>query len=238
MSQPDTNPIPSLPPLFVSRRARRIAIVGSLVLALLVAGGMVLFDYSVGTVLDPLTVRAAVEQFGIFAPVAFIGLQVLQVVFAPIPGHVLALTGGYVFGPVIGTIYSLVGATIGSAIAFWVSRRFGRPAVERLVHPDRLSTFDGFLEDHGRLAVFLVFLIPGLPDDALCFVCGLTPVPLRELVVLSFLGRIPGYALLALAGGRFATYRPVEAAAILVAVTVVAFLAYWRREAILAYSRM
>jgi len=236
MSQPDPDTSRVFPPIFASRRARRIAILGSLGLLAVGAGGMVLFDRSVGSVLDPELVRASVASFGIFAPLVFVLIQIAQVLFAPIPGQVLAMAGGYVFGPILGTVYSLVGATIGSAIAFWISRRFGRPAAERLVHPDTLSIFDGFLEDHGRLAVFLVFVIPGLPDDALCFVCGLTPVSLRDLVVLSFLGRIPGYALLAFAGGRFATHRPLDAAIILALVGVIAFLAYWRRASILSVA--
>lgn len=236
MSPSDSDAALSMPPLFVSPRARWIGITALLGIVVLAAGGMLLFDYSVGTVLDPGTVRETVEAFGVFAPLAFVALQVAQVILAPIPGQVLALAGGYVFGPLLGTVYSLIGATIGSAIAFWLSRHFGRPAVERLIHPETLSTVDGFLEDHGRLAVFLVFLLPGLPDDALCFVCGLTPVPLRDLVVLSFLGRIPGYALLALAGGRFATHRPLEAVLILGFVSGIAFLGYWQRDRILAIS--
>lgn len=236
MSLPDSDPGPSIPPLFVSPRAKWIGIASLLGLLALAGVGLFLFDHSVGSVLDPGTVRDIVEAFGIFAPLAFIALQIAQVVFAPIPGQVLALAGGYVFGPLLGTVYSLIGATIGSAIAFWLSRRFGRPTVERLIHPSTLSTVDNFLEDHGRLAVFFVFLVPGLPDDALCFVCGLTPVPLRDLVVLSFLGRIPGYALLALAGGRFATHRPIEAALILGFVSLVAVLGYWQRERILTMS--
>lgn len=233
----DTDARRSLPPVFVSARARRLAIVGLLVLGLFVVAGMMLFDYSVGTIFEPTTVRETVEGYGLFAPVAFIALQVMQVVFAPIPGQVLALAGGYIFGPFLGTVYSLVGATIGSAIAFGLSRRFGRPVVERLVHPQTLGNIDQFLEDHGRLAVFLVFLLPGLPDDALCFVCGLTSIPLRDLVVLSFLGRIPGYALLALAGGRLATHRPLEAGIIIGVIGLLAAIGYWRRAAILTFSR-
>ncbi|MFB6086068.1 MAG: TVP38/TMEM64 family protein [Halodesulfurarchaeum sp.] len=236
MPPPNSDSTPRIPPLFVSPAARWIGIAGLLGLLSLATFGMVLFDHSVGTVLDPEAVQETVEGFGVFAPLAFIALQVAQVIFAPIPGQVLALAGGYVFGPLLGTVYSLIGATIGSALAFWLSRRFGRPAVERLVHPDTLSTVDGFLEDHGRLGVFFVFLLPGLPDDALCFLSGLTPIPVRGLVVLSFLGRIPGYALLALAGGRFANHRPLDAAVILAFVSVVVLLGYWQRERILAIS--
>jgi uncharacterized membrane protein YdjX (TVP38/TMEM64 family) len=84
--------------------------------------------------------------------------------------------------------------------------------------------------------VLVVFLVPGLPDDALCFVCGLSPIPLRTLVVLSFVGRIPGYALLALAGGRFATHRPLEAVLILVVVGLLAVLGYLARGRLLGLT--
>ena len=237
MSPDAAEPTSALPPVFVSKRARRIAVGGLIVLAGVALGGMAVFDYSVGSLLDPETVRGTVEGFGLFAPVAFIGLQVAQVVFAPIPGQILALAGGYVFGPVLGVAYSLLGATIGSAIAFGLSRRFGRPAVERLIHPQTLDTIDEFLDEHGRVAVFLVFLFPGLPDDALCFVGGLTSIPLRTLIVLSFFGRIPGYALLAFAGDRFATHRPVEAALVLAAVALLALVGYLFRDQILAFSK-
>jgi len=230
------DPEEGFPPIFVSSRARRLAflLLGALLAAVL--AGMALFDSSIGTLTDPELIRETIDGYGVFAPIAFVVLQVLQVLFAPIPGQVLAMAGGYIFGPVDGLLYSLIGATIGSAIAFALSRRYGRPVVERLIHPRTLTTVDEFLEAHGRLAVLLVFLVPGLPDDALCFVCGLTPVPLRSLVVLSFVGRIPGYALLSLAGGRFATHRPLEAALILAVVALAAFLGYLARDRLLALS--
>ena len=230
------DPEDGFPPIFVSSRARRLAVLLMGALLAVALAGMILFDHSIGTLTDPELIRETVAGFGIFAPVAFVALQVLQVLFAPIPGQVLAMAGGYVFGPVNGLLYSLVGATIGSAIAFALSRRYGRPTVERLIHPRTLATVDAFLEAHGRLAVFLVFLVPGLPDDALCFVCGLTPIPLRSLVVLSFVGRIPGYALLSLAGGRFATHRPLEAALILAVVALAAIVGYLARDRLLAFS--
>lgn len=236
MSSPDPD-AEGLPPVFASRRAAWLAIGLLLTLLAVAGGGLVLFDRSLGSLLDPEAVRTTVESFGILAPFAFVGLQVLQVVFAPIPGQVLALAGGYIFGPTLGVTYSLIGATIGSVVAFALSRRFGRPAVERLIHPRTLANVDRFLEDHGRLAVFLVFLVPGLPDDALCFVCGLTSIPLRSLVVLSFLGRIPGYAMMAFAGGRFATHRPGEAVLIVGVVAVLALAGFVWRDRLLAYSR-
>ncbi|MFW5965698.1 MAG: TVP38/TMEM64 family protein [Halodesulfurarchaeum sp.] len=227
---PDPPPLPTVPPIFRNRRAMWLAVLGVAALVVVFGLGFLAFDTLVSGLSRPRAIRETVAGYGPLAPLAFIALQVLQIVIAPVPGQVLALAGGYLFGTALGTLYSLLGATIGSAIAFGLSRRFGRPAVERLVHPETLSRFDGFLEDHGRLAVFLVFVLPGLPDDALCFVCGLTPIPLRWLVVLSALGRLPGYALMSFAGSRLATHRPVEAVVVLLGLAGVTVLVYWGRE--------
>lgn len=230
------DPNEGFPPVFVSRRARRLAILLLGALLGFAFLGLVVFEHSLGTLTDPDLIRETLAGYGVFAPIAFVALQILQVLFAPIPGQVLAMAGGYAFGPLLGLLYSLVGATIGSALAFGLSRRYGRPVVERLIHPRTLATVDEFLGSHGRLAVFLVFLVPGLPDDALCFACGLTPIPLRALVVLSFIGRIPGYALLSLAGGRFATHRPLEATLIVAVVGLAAVVGYLARGRLLAFA--
>lgn len=87
---------------------------------------------------DATALRDWLSNFGIMAPVVFIVLQSAQVVAAPIPGQVAAVVAGYLFGVVWGTVYSLIGVMIGSAVAFTISKCFGRPAVERLVHEDFL----------------------------------------------------------------------------------------------------
>ena len=73
-----------------------------------------------------------VNQLGPLAPLAYIGLQILQTVVAPIPGNLVGGIGGYMFGW-WGVLWTTIGATIGAAIVFWISRRYGRGIVERLV---------------------------------------------------------------------------------------------------------
>ena len=104
-----------------------------------------------------------------------------------------------------GTVYSLVGVTLGSTVVFVLSRRWGRPYVERMLAAELVDRFDTFVADSGTAGLFLVFLIPGLPDDAVCFLAGLTRLPLRRLVVLVAVGRAPAFALVSLAGAGAAT---------------------------------
>jgi uncharacterized membrane protein YdjX (TVP38/TMEM64 family) len=154
---------------------------------------------------NPTALRAAIIATGPLAPLAFVLLLAVQVVVAPVPGHVLGFVGGYLFGPVWGTVYSLVGVTVGSTVVFVLSRRWGRPYVERMLAPELVSQFDSFVAESGTVSLFLIFLVPGLPDDAVCFLAGLTRLPLWRLVALVAVGRAPAFALVSLAGAGVAT---------------------------------
>lgn len=191
--------------VFESRGARRRAVVA----AALVAGALGVATLLARTYLPVLTDGAALRRFvdgwGVLAPLVFVTIQATQVVVAPIPGQVTAFASGYLFGSVWGTVYSLVGATIGSAVAFWLSRRYGRPFVERVVREELLATFDQFVEEAGTVSLFVIFLLPGLPDDVICFAGGMTDIDLRTLVTISFFGRLPGYLLVTLSGSGLAT---------------------------------
>ena len=195
---------------------------------LLLLAGSLLARFGAPWLRDPMAVRTFVLGFGILAPVAFVVVQASQVVLAPIPGQVLGFVAGYLFGALWGTALSLLGATIGTYVAVRLSRRYGRPAVERLVRPETIELFDAAVDRRGLLALFVVFLVPGLPDDAICFAAGLTRLRVSRVLGVSLAGRAPGYALVAFAGAGVAGGRLVDAAVllgVLVAVSVAAYLA-------------
>lgn len=182
---------------------------------------------------DPAALRAWVEGFGVWAPVAFVVLQALQVVVAPIPGQVTVALGGYLFGPLHGFVYSLVGATVGSAVAIWLSRRFGRCYVERIVTPAAIERFDGFTRENALVGLFVGFLVPGIPDDVLCFLAGLTEVPPWKLLVAATLGRLPSFLVVSVVGAELAGGRLATAVALAVAVALLALASYRYRGRIL-----
>jgi uncharacterized membrane protein YdjX (TVP38/TMEM64 family) len=145
---------------------------------------------------------------GAAAPLVFIGLQVLQVLLAPVPGEASGFIGGYLFGAGPGFIYSTIGLTVGSVVNFAVSRGLGRGLVRHWVADRHWQRFDRLMRHQGALAAFILFLIPGFPKDYLCLFLGLSRMSLRLFLPLVAIGRIPGTLMLsvqgaALAGGRY-----------------------------------
>jgi uncharacterized membrane protein YdjX (TVP38/TMEM64 family) len=150
--------------------------------------------------LDKKKVLTFIYSFHPYDEVAFIALQILQVVAAPIPGEATGLIGGYLFGPVRGTIYSTIGLTIGSWIAFILARFFGLPLVEKVVKPAIMQKYDHFLEHRGLFVSFLLFLIPGFPKDYLCYIMGVSHMKVWHFLAISAIGRLLGTALLSVSG--------------------------------------
>lgn len=133
----------------------------------------------------------------------FIGLQVLQVVAAPVPGEVTGFVGGVFFGTVGGIIYSTIGLTIGSWLAFVLARMAGRPLVEKVVNPETINRYDYVMKHKGIFLAFLMFLIPGFPKDILCYLLGLGHMRHRDFLVVSTTGRLLGTILLTVEGSFF-----------------------------------
>ena len=90
-----------------------------------------------------------------------------------------------------GILWTTIGATLGATLVFWISRRFGRALVEKIVKKESLEKFDFVIGKRASIILFLIFLIPGLPDDVVCYVAGLTDVPIKKLIVIFALGRLP-----------------------------------------------
>jgi uncharacterized membrane protein YdjX (TVP38/TMEM64 family) len=147
-------------------------------------------------------VKALILSFGPYSPLAYILLQVLQVIVAPIPGGAIEFMGGFLFGAKVGFWYSMVGLIIGSYLAFLLARIFERWVVEKFVSPETIKKFDYLIGHEGVILSFLLFLIPGFPKDALCYVLGLTPMRTGIFLAISTIGRIPGTLMACLQGGK------------------------------------
>jgi uncharacterized membrane protein YdjX (TVP38/TMEM64 family) len=130
----------------------------------------------------------------------FIIVQIIQVVAAPIPGELTGIIGGYLYGPFWGTLYSTIGLTLGSWIAFMLARFFGEPILENMVKKEVFEKFDHFMEHKGLLVSFLLFLIPGFPKDYLCYIMGVSRIPVGTFIIISTAGRIFGTIMLSITG--------------------------------------
>jgi uncharacterized membrane protein YdjX (TVP38/TMEM64 family) len=216
--------------IFSSREARRGAILRGSVLLFALVGSGVLLELYAPFLLDPEWVEAFVEGFGILAPFVFVGIQTVQVVAAPIPGQLLGVVGGYLFGPFRGALYSILGVTLGSYVVFRLSRHYGRPYVEDAVQPAVLERFDGFISRGGVPALFVIFLLPTFPDDAVCFLAGLTDLRMRTLVTLVVVGRFPSFLAVAYAGDSLAEADLVTFGVVSVVTLVVTVVVYAKRD--------
>ena len=201
------------------------------------AGGVYLAWPFLSDFSDPERVERLVEEAGAFGPLVFIGIQVLQVLIAPIPGQVAGLAGGYLFGTIPGIAYTMVGSLIGFTLAFLLTRKLGRRFVERHVRAETLRRFDFLTTRSGALVLFLIFLLPAFPDDVMAFIAGLSAMRLRTFILVSIIGRLPGYVLLSTAGAGLAeenlNWILIGGGAMLVLVTV----AYWRRDRLMSFLR-
>lgn len=137
--------------------------------------------------------RGFVLGFGACAPAVFFLIQVAQVVLAPIPGNVTTVVGALVFGLWEGLALGLAGAVVGSVLVFALGRRWGRPLVVRLVGRAAFEKYAGVFDARGWV-LFVVFLLPFLPDDAVCALAGLSAVSFRRFLVLVLVGRLPSTA--------------------------------------------
>jgi uncharacterized membrane protein YdjX (TVP38/TMEM64 family) len=171
--------------------------------------------------------RKAIAQYikdaGPYGPIVFIIFQGLQVVAAPIPGEATGILGGYLFGTLPGLIYSTIGLTLGSCLAFGLGRWLGLPFVRRFVRQETYHKFDFLTRAKGELVIFLLFLIPGFPKDILCFLLGASPLPFGTFFLVSTVGRIPGTWLLSIQGTQVRGHRYVSLF-ILLSVLAVALL--------------
>lgn len=120
------------------------------------------------------------------------GMLILQIVVAVIPGEPLEIAAGYAFGAVEGTLLCMLGAFIGRVAVFLLVRRFGTRAVEVFFPLEKLNELK-FLQNKRRMTlwVFFLFFLPGTPKDVLCYIVGLTDLPLRSWLIISAIAPFP-----------------------------------------------
>ena len=167
------------------------------------------------------TLQSFLLQFGIWTPLVFFLLQLLQIIIAPIPGGTVGLVGGALFGTIGGFLISATGTLAGSVIVFLLSKRFGRPFVIRFVSSELLEKYDQIKESKLNTVLFLIFLFPLFPDDMLCFIAGLSPMPVKTFILIVMLARTPSVFINTMIGAGIMDDSPTQ---FIIAVTIYAVL--------------
>ena len=219
-------------------------IIGGVILATLVTAcsWLVLTDapaykFLLRLYVDKRFLKHTLREWGVLAPVIFIGLQALQVIIAPIPGDLTGILGGYLFGEWGGILYSTIGLTMGSLTAFAIGRWLGARYVQKLVSPDIWRKMGFIVEAEGTILCFIIFLLPGLPKDVTCYLFGLSPMPFWVFAVVCTLGRFPTTWVLSAQGARTASGDYHDVILLSAIVLAVALPLYYYRNRLVEWLR-
>ena len=165
----------------------------AILLAGLAAVGVAVWQ---GGLLQSLSNRERVVELlrteGWKGPAICVAVQFVQVVIFVIPGEITQFAAGYVFGAWKGFLFSAAGIMLGSAFNFAFARVVGRPTLEKIIPRRTMDKVDAALNNaKGKSALFLLFLLPGMPKDAMSYGAGLSNLSFTEFVVVSGLARSP-----------------------------------------------
>ncbi len=164
-----------------------------------------------------------VSGFGIWAPLVFMALQIVQVIISPIPGNITTLAGGVMFGFTNGFLLSFAAIFIGSIMAFGLARMFGKPLVIKMVGEDVTHKYIDVMSSRQKVVLIFMFLLPFFPDDALCLIAGISGVSWPFFIVTLLLARPAGIVFSALIGSG-AISMPIWGWAIIIVVSVAAMI--------------
>ncbi len=132
--------------------------------------------------------RNFILDLGFWGRITFVFLQFLQVTFVPIPSTILTIAGSIIYGPLQGGLLSLSGILLGSVLAFFLGRTFGRKLVAFMVGEESCQKWVKFLSK-ARYTFFFMMLLPMFPDDVLCLVAGITNMSWAFFVLTNLITR-------------------------------------------------
>lgn len=179
--------------------------------------------------------REAILAHGMLAPILYIGLQILQVVLAPIPGEASGALGGYLFGGWAAFLYSTIGLSIGSWLAFAIGRLLSDLVRKQLERAKIYQRFNHLVCKGDFVVPFVLFIIPGFPKDSLSYLLGLSHMPLPAFLFVAIVGRLPGTLLLSYQGADLQSGNYLRLVILLVIAAAVTLPCYFCRHRILGF---
>ena len=147
---------------------------------------------------DEQALEAWVDSLGWWGPIVLVTINAAQIVIAPIPGYVLQIAAGFLYGPVWGGVWGSLGLLLGSSLAFGLARLYGRPVAEQLVGASRLTRWEQVTRSENTLAWFVLLTAP--TGDLPYFLAGLSRVSYIKILAITLVIRVPSTFVVAAAG--------------------------------------
>lgn len=158
---------------------------------LLLMAGLIYYGYLEGMFESRETFVRFIAQFGVSSVLIFLLIQMSQVILPIFPAALTCSAGVIVFGPFWGLLYNYIGIVLGSVGAFLIARRYGKATVQRLMSKQNFEKYHARITNSKRYERFFAVAIfaPLAPDDLLCYITGLTDMPLRKFTMIILLGK-------------------------------------------------
>lgn len=133
----------------------------------------------------------------------YVAVQILQVMFVPIPSMIITLTGVAIYGPFLGALLCSLGVLLGSYLSFAVGKVFGFRVVSWMVGKDNANKYAQIINDRGKFFLIIAFLLPLFPDDILCLIAGLTTMKFKHFAIIAGITRPIGVICMSYFGGGY-----------------------------------
>lgn len=181
-------------------RKRVVALIALVFVACIVAYVAASAVLGFSTEIDAKPFRDWIDGFGLWGPVIFVAVMAFSVLFAPIPNVPIFVAAGVAWGPVVGSVYTMTGLMIGSALAFYAARLLGRRHLPRLIGTKAAERLDTTVDAMGGRLVFWSRMLPAINFDWISFIAGLTGMRFTVFFVYSFLGMLLPTVIVVVAG--------------------------------------
>ena len=180
-----------------SKASLFLSVISAVFLALTVLGIWLMREY----LADPDLVRERIGEHYFLGALALVLISAAQVVVALVPGEVVEIAAGYVFGSWIGSLLCLVGIVLGSSTTILLVRRFGARFVHAFYPKEKIDALPIINDPAKRnLLTFILFVIPGTPKDLFTYAIGLTDMSIPLYIALTTVARFPSVILSTVSG--------------------------------------
>lgn len=176
------------------------------------------------------------RQYKQYSVPAYLVAEVLQILISVLPGQLFQMAAGYLFGFVPGTILTLIGAIIGTTITFYIARILGSDAIHMMLGDERAKHYSDLLSSRkGYLITFIIYLIPGLPKDTVCYVAGISDIKFLPFLIISVTGRMPAMAGSVAFGALYMKQNYTGMAILAAVVGVICIICLIKRKELMAF---
>lgn len=182
------------------KNAKRV-IYAVTIIGVIIMVAFAIYGFVTGIFLDKKALEEFIKGTGVIAPLVFIFIQIIQVVFPLIPGGASCLVGVLLFGPWWGFWCNYIGICAGSIINFFLGRFYGKPFIQSVTKPQTYEKYIGKIDKGRRFEIFffISILLPGFPDDLICMLAGLTNMTVKRYTLLLLIGKPFSIALYSIA---------------------------------------